>query len=96
MTLPAFIFGSFLALLIGSLSHLILGGGLNRLIIYLILGWVGFWVGDFSSKQLGVQLFQLGPLNIGFAIIGSIVFILVGFWLSMENKAQSQVKKGDH
>jgi uncharacterized membrane protein YeaQ/YmgE (transglycosylase-associated protein family) len=62
----------------------------------LILGWIGFWVGDFSSKQLGVQLFQLGPLNIGFAIIGSIVFILVGFWLTMENKAQSQVKKGDH
>jgi hypothetical protein len=84
VTLPAFIFGSFFALLIGSLFHLLLGGDFKRLILYLITGWVGFWTGDFAGKQLGFMLAKVGVINLGFAIIGSLILLAVVYWLGME------------
>lgn len=84
MTFPAFIFGSFFAFLLGSLFHLILGGDFKKLILYLITGWVGFWIGDFAGRQLGVQFFVVGLINMGFAITGSLTLLAVIYWLGMD------------
>lgn len=84
MTLPAFIFGSFFALLIGSLFHLFFGGDFRRLVLYLTVSWLGFWVGDFSGKQLGLTFVRVGVINLGFAIIGSLFLLAVVYWLGME------------
>jgi hypothetical protein len=93
MTIPAFIFGSFFSLLIGSFSHLILGGNLKKLILFLILGWIGFWAGYLLASQIGISFLQIGPLNLGVSSIGSVVFILFGFWVSMENVDQNNKDK---
>jgi hypothetical protein len=85
LTFPAFIFGSFIALLIGSIFHLILGGDLKKLLLYLVMSWVGFWIGDYSGKQLGLQFIRIGLLNLGFAVIGSLVFLTIVYWLGMDN-----------
>ncbi len=85
MTFPAFVFGSFFALLLGSLFHLILGGDFKRLILYLITSWVGFWIGDFAGRQLGMQFIQIGLINLGFAITGSMVSLAIIYWLGMDS-----------
>lgn len=84
MTFPAFVFGSFLALLLGSLFHLILGGDFKKLILYLITSWIGFWIGDFSGKELGMWFIKIGLINLGFGIIGSAVFLAIVYWLGMD------------
>lgn len=84
MTFPAFVFGSFLALLFGSFFHLILGGDFKKLILYLITSWVGFWVGDFAGNELGILFFQIGLINLGFAVIGSLIFLAIIYWLGMD------------
>ena len=84
MTFPAFVFGSFFALLLGSLFHLILGGDFKKLILYLITSWIGFWIGDIAGKQLGMRFIQIGLINLGFAIIGSVVFLAIIYWLGMD------------
>lgn len=84
MTFPAFVFGSFIAFLLGSLFHLILGGDFKKLILFLITSWVGFWIGDFSGKQLGMWFIKIGLINLGFAIIGSTVFLAIVYWLGMD------------
>ena len=55
MTLPAFILGVALSTLIGAAFHFWRGGSLGRLLLYLVLGWVGFWIGHGTIPQTKSQ-----------------------------------------
>jgi hypothetical protein len=93
LTFPTFIFGTFFALLIGSLFHLIVGGDIKRLLLYLLLGWFGFWVGDLISSQIGLHIISIGMLNLGPSILGSLIFLFIGYWLGMDNSATLNKKQ---
>ena len=82
MTLPSILFGLLIALLIGVLFHLIRGGGLGKLALYLILSVTGFAAGHLLGEWRGWIFFPIGPLDTGMAIVGSLVFLGVGDWLS--------------
>jgi len=84
MTFPAFVFGSICALLIGSLFHLLLGGNFKHLVLYLIVSWVGFWIGNYAGEQLSFQLFEVGLIDLGVASIGSLVLLGIVYWLGMD------------
>ena len=81
MTTPGYLLGSIIALLAGSLFHLWRGGHIGRLILFLGLSLAGFWAGHFIGTKLNFSLGQIGPLNIGTAIAGSLGFLVVGNWL---------------
>ena len=83
MTLPAFVIGFIVSTLYGAAFHLWRNGGLKRLFLYLILSWVGFWVGQALGTLLEWQFASFGPLNLGLATITSILFLFVGHWLSL-------------
>jgi hypothetical protein len=83
MTLPSLIFGLLLSSLYGAAFHLIRGGNLGRLLLYLILAWAGFWAGHFLGGALGWRFASLGPLNLGMATVVSLLFLVVGHWLSL-------------
>lgn len=83
MSLPSILFGLLLSTLYGAAFHLWRGGGLGRLLLYLILGWTGFWVGQFIASKLGWTFASLGPLNLGMATITSFTFLAIGYWLSL-------------
>jgi hypothetical protein len=83
MTLPAFLFGFFVATLLGAVFHLWKDGGAGRLLLYLILSWVGFITGQVLSGVTGISFFEVGPLHLGMAILSSGIFLGVGHWLSL-------------
>lgn len=83
MTIPSIIFGSIIALLLGAIFHLWRGGGLFKLIVYIAAALFGFWVGHGIANSLDVQFLAYGPLNLGLAIVGGIVFLGLAYWLSM-------------
>ena len=83
MTFPAMIFSIALAALLGSFLHLWRGGNLFRLILYLVLSIAGFFAGHFLAQSLSINFIQLGTINLGFGILGSIVFLALGYWLSL-------------
>lgn len=83
MTFPSIILGMVVSSLIGAGFHLILGGNLGRLILYLILSWVGFWTGQFLASILGWTFFSVGPLHLGMGLLVSLVVLLAGYWLSL-------------
>ena len=82
MTLPAAIFGIIISTLYGALFHLIRGGNLWQLLLYIFLSWIGFWLGHFVAEWLGWDFLGIGPLHLGIATIVSWLFMLVGSWLS--------------
>lgn len=83
MTIPALLIGMLIATLTGAAFHLWRGGGFGRLVLYLVLGWIGFWAGHLIGQRLGWTFGSLGPLRLGMAILTSLVFLLVGHWLSL-------------
>ena len=82
MTLPSILFGIVIALLIGTLYHFLRDGGGWRLLLYLGLSIFGFAVGQLLGTWRGWNLFMLGSLNLGMGIVGSILFLAGGEWLS--------------
>lgn len=83
MSFPSFLLGAVIASLFGALFHLIRGGGLGKLVLYLVLGWLGFWAGHAFAAYFEWNFDRLGGLHLGTACFFSIVFILAGHWLSL-------------
>jgi len=86
MTIPALFFGLLISTLYGGLFHLLLGGGFGRLLLYLGLGWAGFWSGQFLADYLGWTFGSLGPLHLGLASVVSLVALGIGHWLSLTDR----------
>ncbi len=83
MTIPALLFGLLLASLYGTLFHLWRGGSGGRILLYVLLSWVGFWLGHFIGDLLDWGFGSLGALHLGTATLGSALLLLVGYWLSL-------------
>jgi uncharacterized membrane protein YeaQ/YmgE (transglycosylase-associated protein family) len=83
MTIPALLFGILVSTFLGAGFHLWRGGSLGRLILYILLAWAGFWAGHWMAAGLEFRVLSVGPLHLGTAVVGSVVFLWVGYWLSM-------------
>lgn len=83
MTIPAVMFGVLVATLLGALFHLWRGGSILRLLFFIVLSWAGFWIGHFLGRSLNFDILVLGSLQIGAGIIGSLVLLALGYWLSL-------------
>ncbi|MEX1247631.1 MAG: hypothetical protein WEA61_04050 [Anaerolineales bacterium] len=81
MTLPSFVLGATVATLFGAAFHVWRGGGLGRLLLYMFLSWLGFWVGHWLGVRLDIPLFQIGPLFLGFGVLGSLGSLFLGHWV---------------
>lgn len=83
MTIPALLFGLLISTLYGAAFHLWRGGGFGKLVLYLFLGWAGFWIGHWLANRLGWTFGSLGPLHLGLATLLSALFLGLGYWLSL-------------
>jgi hypothetical protein len=83
MTIPAALLGLLISTLYGVAFHLWRGGGLGRLLLYILLGWVGFWIGHVVATQMEWTFASVGPLRLGAATLFSLLFIGLGYWLSL-------------
>ena len=83
MNLPGLLLGFVLSTLYGAIFHLWRGGGLGRLLLYIILSWIGFWSGQFLANYLGWTFITVGSLHLGLATLGSLILLLLGYWLSL-------------
>ena len=83
MTLPGLVWGLLLSTFYGAAFHVWKGGGLGRLVLYLLLGWIGFWTGHLLASYLSWSFDSLGALHFGTATVGALVFLAIGHWLSL-------------
>jgi uncharacterized membrane protein YeaQ/YmgE (transglycosylase-associated protein family) len=86
MTFPSILIGIVISSLYGAVFHLVKGGGLGRLLLYLILAWIGFWLGHLLATRLGWSFLTYGTLQLGSATLGAAVTLFLGHWLSLVEK----------
>jgi len=83
MTLPSLFIGFLISSLFGALFHVWRGGGPGRILLYLVLAWLGFWGGHALGIHWGLDFFSIGPLHLGMAALGSILLLGFDYWLSL-------------
>ena len=81
--MPALFLGFLISSLFGALFHLWKDGGPGRLLLYLILSWMGFGAGHFLGGLIDFSFLSYGELNLGAALTGGVLFLGVGYWLSL-------------
>ena len=81
MTIPAFIFSFLLASFLGAAFHFWKGGGGGRLLLNLILSWIGFYLGSWMGSSWEISFLIIGPISGGFGTLGSLIFLFVGNWI---------------
>ena len=86
MTPASYVLGFILASIIGCAFHFWHGGGFKWLIFFNLLAWIGFWAGHFIAELTAFKILTLGPINLGLALLSSLVVLFLGFWLSMFNQ----------
>lgn len=83
MNFTAWVFGAVLATFVGALFHLWRGGSLVRLLFYLLLSWIGFIAGQILANALKWSFLSIGSLHVGMCLFGSLLFLGIGYWLSL-------------
>ena len=82
MNLATVLLGLLISTLYGAAFHLLRGGSLLRLLLAVALSWLGFWAGHIAAAQTGLIFGSLGPLHLGPATLGSLFFLILGYWLT--------------
>ncbi len=86
MTLATIFLGTVIASIFGCAFHFWRGGGLKWLILFNLFAWIGFWTGHVIGSLLGVQFIRLGAINLGPAMVGTLIVLFLGYWLSMASQ----------
>lgn len=88
MTIASFFLGLLIASIFGCAFHFWRGGGVKWLALYNVFAWVGFWIGHFTATLLKIHFLSLGPINLGPALLGTIIILFLGYWLSMATQEE--------
>ena len=76
MTTQSALLGLIVATICGLAYHLIRGGGLSRLGLYLASAWVSFFLGHLVGGLLGWEALRVGPLNLLPALLATAIGLL--------------------
>jgi hypothetical protein len=82
MTLPTLLLALLIASFYGTFFHLLRGGSVWRLLLYLGLSIIGFVMGHLVGLWRHWFLVPIGSMNLGLSSVGSILLLVLGDWLS--------------
>lgn len=93
MPAPTLVFGFILATLLGAVFHLIMGGDVRRLALFLLAGWIGFAIGQLIGVIADVDLLQIGTLRAFSAVLGAIITLILTHFLTYDRKSSKRVSR---
>lgn len=90
MNLPALFLGTLIAIICGLLFHVLLGGSLSRMFLYIATAWVAFFVGQLLSNWFGWHVMRFGTLNLFPALLATAIGLITAGILSGPEKTTRQ------
>lgn len=82
MQIAALIFGLLLATAYGATFHLIIGGPLRHIPLYLIAAIIGFTIGHLIGQSLDITLLKLGVVYLLPASLTSWLALIITYFLT--------------
>lgn len=80
LAIAGFILSALLAIAYGAAFHFLVGGSLPTIIVYLAASAIGFIIGHFVGRFLGIDTFRLGAVYLLTASIGSWILLVFVRW----------------
>lgn len=77
----ALVLGFLLAGIYGGVFHLIFGGSIRRIALYLVVAWAGFFIGQFVGDFFNFELLKLGKVHLISASVGAWLALFATSWL---------------
>lgn len=94
MTTQSLLFGWLVATACGLVYHLVRGGRLRRLALYVSAAWVAFFLGHWVGGALGWTSLRVGPLNLLPALMGTLLgLVAADVLLGSEGSAQRERRR---
>ena len=82
MTLPGVLLALLLATACGLAFHLVRGGSVARMALYVLTAWVCFFAGHALAQLLGWRFGRLGSLNLAVAGLATVLGLLAVSFLA--------------
>lgn len=76
-----------LATAYGAGFHLIMGGPARRILLFVIAAWLGFAAGHFLGDFLGIDILELGAINLFSASVGAWLALFIAWLLAKDQPA---------
>jgi hypothetical protein len=76
VTLQSILLGFLIATACGLLFHVVRGGPVSRIGLYVLAAWIAFWVGQLLSLLTGWEWGRVGTLNLVPALAATAVGLL--------------------
>lgn len=76
MISPALYLGFLISSAIGLVFHLLRGGPLPRLILYLVTAWISFFAGHMFAEWIEWRALQVGSINLLSALLATLIGLL--------------------
>ncbi|MBL8154243.1 MAG: hypothetical protein JNM70_08675 [Anaerolineae bacterium] len=93
MPAPTLVFGFILATLLGAVFHLIMGGDVRRLALFLLAGWIGFAIGQLIGVIADIDLLRVGTLRAFSAGLGAIITLILTHFLTYDRGNSKRVSR---
>ena len=93
MTAPGFYFSLLIASGLGLVFHLIRGGSLGRLVLYLAAAWIAFMAGHLVAEWLDWHLLRVGPINLFAALLAAIIGLSAASLLAGPERTRRRTSK---
>jgi len=74
---PWILLAAFLASVYGVVFHLVRGGGVRRLALFVAASWAGFGLGQLAGTLAGWNAVLIGDVHVVEATLGSLIALLV-------------------
>lgn len=75
------VLGFLLASIYGAAFHLVFGGPIKRILVYLVAAWLGFFIGQFIGDFMNFEVLKLGKIHLASASLGAWLLLLAAWWL---------------
>ncbi len=96
MNAPGLFLGTIIAICCGLVFHLLRGGRLPRLALYLVTSWVSFFTGNLVGVWLDWSFLQVGELGLFPALLATVLGLIIASVLAgPEKNAPPRQKRRD-
>jgi len=76
MLTPSLYFGFLIATALGLVFHLLRGGPLSRLLLYLATAWISFLTGHVLAEWIEWRALRMGSINMLSAVLATLLGLL--------------------
>ena len=88
MPSPVFIFAFIIATMYGLGFHIIMGGNAKRLALFILAGWLGFWLGQYIGAAFEIDMLKIGVIRLLPATVSALVLLIFAHLFTSSSSRQ--------